>query len=159
MTDAQAERVAQLLPCTRWTIVDWDPAECERVAAYLFGLLEREPLHSRPGWEAERVALGVFATDLRQIAADAGEPVGAQRDLRDAKTKADERDALRRMEIVLRRYDDHITEAIEADRAARRARETTDVRAPAAVLTSSSAPAPVTPTAEPLADGDIPTWA
>jgi hypothetical protein len=157
MTGAKAKTVEQLLPVTRWTIVDLEPDRCERVAAYLFGLLEREPLRSKPGWEAERIVLGMLATDLRQMAVDAGEPVGAHRDLRDAQTKADELSALRRIELVTRGYHDHITEAIEADRAERRTRETTDVREPA--LIPASAPAPVTPTAEPPGDGDIPTWA
>lgn len=111
--------VAGLLEVTRCTVVEYDALACERVASYLYALLDREPLKSRPAWEAERVLLGTFAWDLREIAVAAGEPVGAFRDLRDAKTKQEEREARERVEAAARGYDAEITAAIEADRTAK----------------------------------------
>jgi hypothetical protein len=115
--DPMAAAVHECLVFTRWSIVDLEPSSLERVAAYLAGLLEREPLRSRPGWEQERIVLGCLMTDLRTMVRAAGEPIGAARDLRDARTRRDEIDAQRRIELEERAYHDLVTDAIASDRA------------------------------------------
>jgi hypothetical protein len=165
----QAAAVAELLPFTRWTIVDLEPSSLERVAAYLAALMEREPLKSGPGWANERIVLGCLVTDLRSMVMAAGEPVGALRDLRDARTKADERSARQRADQAFRAYDDLVTGSIEADRAAHDHRNTAQHAAQqpeehprdqpeASRLTPASAPVPVTPPAEPLPDAESVPW-
>ena len=65
------------LALTQSLLDDMDPASWERVAAFLDGLLAREPLHSGPAWERERVVLGALLTDLREATRLVGEPEGA----------------------------------------------------------------------------------
>lgn len=74
------------------------PREWEEVAAYLFALLEREPVKSSPAFVAHRVVLGSIAGDLRTYARVTGEPVGFEADLRAATSKAEERRILERMD-------------------------------------------------------------
>lgn len=136
---------------TRWAIVELQPSSLERVAGYLAGLLEREPMKSRPGWENERIVLGCLVTDLRSMVMAAGEPVGPARDLRDARTKADERSAAQRMELAESSYHVLIDHAIEDGRRARERRADELNHAP------DPAPGPVTPAAA-TPDTEIPAW-
>jgi hypothetical protein len=144
------ERVREALAFTRWSIVDLEPSSLERVAAYLDALLSREPLKTGHGYANERIVIGCLITDLRTMVREAGEPVGAQRDLRDAQTRADERAALQRARMAFIAYDDQITAAIEEDRRAREAH--------APQLIDDPAPAPVTPPAV-TSDDELPAWA
>lgn len=143
MADDQAAAVAELLPFTRWTIVDLEPSSLERVAAYLDGLISLEPLKSGQGWANERIVLGCIVTDLRTMVRAAGEPTGPARDLRDARTKRDEIDAQQRLEQAERAYHDHISAALDEDRHDRD-RAAHD---PRHQLSDAPAPAPVTPAA------------
>lgn len=121
--DPKAASVREALLFTRWAIADLAPSSLERVAAYLAALMEREPLRSGQGWANERQVLGCLVTDLRTMVLAAGEPVGVQRDLRDARTRSDEVSARKRAELAERAYDDLLTDAFEADRRAREVRE------------------------------------
>jgi hypothetical protein len=147
--DATTAAVRECLIFTRWAIVDLEAASLERVASYLDGLVSHEPLRSGRGWANERMVISCIVTDLRTMVRDAGEPIGAARDLRDAKTKADELDAIRRIELAERDYDHLITEAIGEDHHAREFRP--------ASLTEDPAPAPVTPAADP-SDQPVTSW-
>lgn len=165
--DPKAATVHELLPFTRWTIVDMDPVALERVAAYLEALMGREPIKSGKGWVNELIVLGCLVTDLQSMVSAAGEPIGVQRDLRDARTKAEELDARHRAELAFRAFDNHITDAIESDRAAWDAQrpmehpqEEPDDQPPAHIeqLSPASAPVLVTPAAEPLPDDESVPW-
>jgi len=147
--DPKADAMRECLIFTRWAIVDLEQASLERVASYLDGLVSREPLRSGQGWANERIVIGCIVTDLRTMVRDAGEPIGAARDLRDARTKGHELDAIRRKELAERAYDHLITDAIEEDHHARESRT--------ASLTDESAPTPVTPAADP-SDNPVPPW-
>lgn len=166
-TSPEALAVRESLIFTRWTIVDLEPASLERVASYLAALMEREPLKSGTGWTNERIVLGCLVTDLRTMVMAAGEPVGVQRDLRDARTKADERSARARAELAERAYHDLVSEAIETDHAERATPRNTaqhaleddrDPRATDDQLTAASVPVPVTPAAEPAPDVESVSW-
>lgn len=65
------------LALTRSLLEDMDPASWERMAAFLDGLLSREPLHSGSAWERERVVMGALMTELREASRLAGEPESA----------------------------------------------------------------------------------
>ena len=147
--DATAAAVRECLIFTRWAIVDLDPSSLERVASYLDGLISREPMRAGGGGANERLVIGCSVTELRTMVRDAGEPIGAARDLRDAKTRGDELDAIRRIELAERDYDRLITDAIEEDHDARDRRDHQ--------LTEDPAPVPVTPAADP-SDERLPAW-
>jgi hypothetical protein len=114
--DPKADAVRECLLFTRWAIVDLDPTSLERVASLLDALRSREPMKSGRGWDNERQVLGCLVTDLRSMVLAAGEPVGVQRDLRDARTRQDEVSARARADGAIRAYDALITDAIETDR-------------------------------------------
>lgn len=61
------------LPVTGWAVGMTEPHDWNHVADYVYGLIRRAPVTSR-GWEAERILLGAFASELRGMARDAGEP-------------------------------------------------------------------------------------
>ena len=89
------------------------PAEWERIARFLFALLDRAPLAGDgSGWAAGRMILGALASDLRTYAHAAGEPVGFDLDLRNATSKAEERDVRQRMDLVNRRFDKRLEEIV-----------------------------------------------
>ena len=111
--------VHEALLFTRWAIIDLEPSSLERVAALLDAFRNREPVKSGRGWENERQVLGCLVTDLRTMVLAAGEPVGVQRDLRDARTKADEVMARQRADGAIRAYHELITDAIDEDQRAR----------------------------------------
>lgn len=54
------------------------PAQKRHVAEYLLGILNREPMKSALGWEAERLVLGSLMTELDQLAQAEGEPRAGQ---------------------------------------------------------------------------------
>lgn len=67
------------------------PREWEEIAAYLFALLEREPMKSSPAYAPHRMILGQVASELRTYARIAGEPTGLEADLRAARSQDEER--------------------------------------------------------------------
>lgn len=99
---------------TNAAVKDLAPREHEELAAYLFALLDREPVKGSPVYAAHRIVLGSLATELRGFAAAAGEPVGLQADLRAASTQAEERRIRERLDgqraAATRHYDDVLTE-------------------------------------------------
>lgn len=123
MTDVQPDvqhgQVMASLGFTRASVGDLGPAELERVAAFLFGILNREPTKSSPGLQAERMVLGALAYELRTLAAEAGEPVGLVRDLRNAPTRAAEVRARQVLEVA----GDQYRRSIAVDDITRNARE------------------------------------
>lgn len=62
------------LPVTAWAIAQLEPHEWIHVADFLTGQVGRAPVTGE-GWNAERIVLGALASELRQNATDAGEPV------------------------------------------------------------------------------------
>lgn len=66
-----------LLPLTQAVVSDLAPEDWQHCAAFLTGLLMREPLRSGAndvtGWRAEQWILGCLATELRLLAHEAGE--------------------------------------------------------------------------------------
>lgn len=149
MAEPESAAVREALIFTRWSIVDLEPGSLERVAAFLDAIRNREPIRSGQGYANERIVLGCLVTDLRSMVMAAGEPVGVQRDLRDAATKADERAARQRADLAERAYHDLITDAIEEDREHRARADDTMIDDPA--------PAPVTPAAA-TPDAEHPSW-
>jgi len=89
---------------------DLAPREWEEVAAYLYALLDREPVKGGQAFAAHRIVLGSIAGELRGYASVAGEPVGLEVDLRAATSKAEEQRILERMDdrhrAQVRRLDD-----------------------------------------------------
>lgn len=105
-----AGEVVVTIGFTNAAVKDLAPREHEELAAYLFALLEREPVKSSSPYAAHRIVLGSLATELRGFAAAAGEPVGLQADLRAASTQAEERRIRERLDgqraAATRYYDD-----------------------------------------------------
>lgn len=101
---------------TSAAVKDLLPREWEELAAYLFSLLEREPLKSRPAYTGQRIVIGSLATELRGFAAAAGEPIGLEADLRHAASQADERRIRERIADQEAAYDRHIDEVIASSR-------------------------------------------
>lgn len=94
---------------TRAMIPLASPAEWERLARFLFALLERAPLAGDgSGWASARMILGALAADLRGYARAAGEPVGFDLDLRNATSKAAEREVRARMAMAADRFDQRL---------------------------------------------------
>lgn len=151
---ARSADVREALIFTRWAIVDLPPAALERVAATLDAIRNREPMRSGASWASERQVLGCLVTDLQAMVLAAGEPVGAQRDLRDARTRQDEVYARQRAEGAIRAYHQEITEAIE-DSQRRRGAPDPELDQ---IVFEDPAPAPVRPAAVEPADGSIPAW-
>lgn len=138
--DPKVASVHEALLFTRWAIIDLDPTSLERVAALLDAFRNREPVRSGRGWDNERQIIGCLVTDLRTMVLAAGEPVGVQRDLRDARTKSDEVMARQRADGAIRAYHDLITDAIEEDHRVRASRPLTQDPEPAPVTSPSATP-------------------
>src|SRR4051794_28508353 len=100
---------------TNAAVKDLAPREWEELAAYLFALIDREPVKSSPAEAYKRLVLGSLAMECRGFAAAAGEPVGLQVDLRAASTQAEERRIRERIADqqagAHRYYDDVITDS------------------------------------------------
>lgn len=62
------------LPVTAWALAELEPHEWIHVADFLEGLIHRAPV-TGDGWAPERVVLGALASELKQNALAAGEPV------------------------------------------------------------------------------------
>jgi hypothetical protein len=92
------ERTLLTFQTTGLLASDLAPREWETVAAYLYGLLEREPLKAGPAYAPYRIVLGSIAGELRGFARLAGEPVGLEADLRAATSQAEERRIRERMD-------------------------------------------------------------
>lgn len=78
------------LALVRATIAELTPREWAEVAAYLYALIGRAPVKASAAFQAHRMILGTLAFELRNYAQMAGEPVGLEADLRDAKSRAEE---------------------------------------------------------------------
>lgn len=116
--DGEARRVAGgvvvSIAFTNAAVKDLAPREHEELAAYLFALIEREPVKTSPAFAGHRIVLGTLASELRGFAAAAGEPIGVQADLRAAVTQAEERRIRARLadlEAGAHRYGDDVIAA------------------------------------------------
>lgn len=71
------DRVRASLPATQWAIEELAPHELRHCAEFLNGLLSRAPIatgaNDPGGWAAERLILGCLVSELRLMAAEAGE--------------------------------------------------------------------------------------
>jgi hypothetical protein len=68
------------IPQTRWAMCDLKPGEWRFAAAYLRGLLEREPVKSSPHYAPVRMLLGTLAMELDVLTGIVGdEPAEAMR--------------------------------------------------------------------------------
>lgn len=123
----EAERGATVLPdgklvagqwvadlySTRMLLGNLAPAEWEHVAAFLFALLERQPVAGSQAYAAERMLLGSLAWELRAYAGAAGEPVGLHADLRAASSKIEEQRIRDRIEASRAAFHEHISRVID----------------------------------------------
>lgn len=93
------------------------PREWANVAVYLRGLLDREPVRSKAAYLAHRTVLASIAEELEQYARLGGIEVGEAAlaaDLRNARTKAEERQVLIRIEEQERHADRRHDELLDA---------------------------------------------
>ncbi len=150
--DGQAKLVAGglvvTLAFTNAAVKDLAPREWEEVSAYVYALLEREPMKSSAAFVGHRIVLGSLASELRGFAAAVGEPVGLQVDLRAATTQAEERRLRERVADDEAAYDRHIDDVLRAQIVRQMARPDTDQEEPA------SEPDAATPTET----TDVPAW-
>jgi hypothetical protein len=108
---------------TNAAVKDLAPREWEELAAYLFALLERQPMKSSAAFAGHRIVLGNLATELRGFAAAAGEPVGLQADLRAASSRAEELRIRKRIDSAELALDRHVDGVIDAHHAQREAQD------------------------------------
>ncbi len=121
--DQQEKRVAGgvvvSIGFTNAAVKDLAPREHEELAAYLFALLDREPVKTSPAYAAHRIVLGSLATELRGFATAAGVTVGLPADLRAASTQAEEQRIRRRLadqQASAHRYYDDVLAANTSQR-------------------------------------------
>lgn len=117
--DRRTTNIVWNLGMLRSILHDVLPREAEEVAAYVYALLEREPVKGQAHYAPHRMILGSLASELRTYARDAGEPVGLWADLRDAQSQSEERRILQRLDeqaIAFSAYTDDVIAATNAQR-------------------------------------------